>query len=146
MIFLCQRITKALFCLREFKKAGIRGFAADYYYDYTCMETLQGLSASELSSAAGRKWRTIYNVENTKREGLDSTVWPEAFERMERFIKDTGLSRDDLDMNYDDVIELYKNGKVAMYFGQLFRCKRYFRIRASTQHFCHFFNRTAKSG
>ena len=36
---------------------------------------------------------------------------------MERFIKDTGLSRDDLDMNYDDVIELYKNGKVAMYFG-----------------------------
>ena len=103
---------------REFKKAGIRGFAADYYYDYTCMETLQGLSASELSSAAGRKWRTIYSdPENTKREGLDSTVWPEAFERMERFIKDTGLSRDDLDMNYDDVIELYKNGKVAMYFG-----------------------------
>ena len=103
---------------REFKKAGIRGFAADYYYDYTCMETLQGLSASELSSAAGRKWRTIYsNPENTKREGLDSTVWPEAFERMERFIKDTGLSRDDLDMNYDDVTELYKNGKVAMYFG-----------------------------
>ena len=37
--------SKACFCLREFKKAGIRGFAADYYYDYTCMETLQGLSA-----------------------------------------------------------------------------------------------------
>ena len=109
---------------REFKKAGIRGFAADYYYDYTCMETLQGLSASELSSAAGRKWRTIYsNPENTKREGLDSTVWPEAFERMERFIKDTGLSRDDLDMNYDDVTELYKNGKVAMYFGSSFGVK-----------------------
>ena len=112
MIFLCQRITKSfVFCLQGIlKKAGIRGFAADYYYDYTCMETLQGLSASELSSAAGRKWRTIYsNPENTKREGLDSTVWPEAFERMERFIKDTGLSRDDLDMNYDDVTELYKN-------------------------------------
>ena len=103
---------------REFKKAGIRGFAADYYYDYTCMETLQGLSASELSSAAGRKWRTIYsNPENTKREGLDSTVWPEAFERMERFIKDTGLSRDDLDMNYDDIVEMYQSGKLAMYFG-----------------------------
>ena len=109
---------------REFKKAGIRGFAADYYYDYTCMETLQGLSASELSSAAGRKWRTIYSdPENTKREGLDSTVWPEVFERMEQFIKDTGLSRDDLDMNYDDVTELYKNGKVAMYFGSSFGVK-----------------------
>ena len=103
---------------QAFDEVGIRGFTADYYYDYTCMETLQGLSASELSSGDGRKWRTIYSdPDNTKREGLDSTVWPEAFERMERFIKDTGLSRDDLDMNYDDVIELYKNGKVAMYFG-----------------------------
>ena len=103
---------------REFKKAGIRGFAADYYYDYTCMETLQGLSASELSSAAGRKWRTIYSdPENTKREGLDSTVWPEAFERLEQFIKDTGLGLDDLDMNYDSVVEMYQSGRLAMYFG-----------------------------
>ena len=103
---------------QKFEEAGVRGFTADYYYDYTCMETLQGLSASELSSAAGRKWRTIYSdPENTKREGLDSTVWPEAFERMEQFIQDTGLSQDDLDMNYDDIVEMYQSGKLAMYFG-----------------------------
>ena len=93
---------------------GIRGFTADYYYDYTCMETLQGLSASELSSVEGRKWRTAYSdPDNTKREGLDSTVWPEAFERMEQFIQDTGLSQDDLDMNYDDIVEMYQSGKLA---------------------------------
>ncbi len=103
---------------QAFEKVGIRGFTADYYYDYTCMETLQGLSASELSSVAGRKWRTTYSdPDNTKKEGLDSTVWPEAFERMEQFIQDTGLSQDDLDMNYDDVIEMYGSGKLAMYFG-----------------------------
>ena len=103
---------------QTFDKVGIRGFTADYYYDYTCMETLQGLSASELSSVDGRKWRTTYSApDNTKREGLDSTVWPEAFERMEQFIQDTGLSQDDLDMNYDDVVEMYKSGKLAMYFG-----------------------------
>ena len=103
---------------QAFKKVGIRGFTADYFYDYTCMETLQGLSASELSTAAGRKWRTAYSdPDNTKREGLDSTVWPEAFERMEQFIQDTGLSQDDLNMNYDDVMEMYKSGKLAMYFG-----------------------------
>ncbi len=101
-----------------FEKMGIRGFAADYYYDYTCMETLQGLSASELSSADGRRWRTTYSdPDSTKREGLDSTVWPEAFERMEQFIQDTGLSQDDLDMNYDDIVEMYQSGKLAMYFG-----------------------------
>ena len=103
---------------RSFDKVGIRGFTADYYYDYTCMETLQGLSASELSSVQGRKWRTTYSdPDNTKREGLDSTVWPEAFERMEQFIRDTGLSRDDLDLNYDDIVEMYQSGKLAMYFG-----------------------------
>ena len=103
---------------QAFDKVGIRGFTADYFYDYTCMETLQGLSASELSSVDGRKWRTSYSDPgNTTREGLDSTVWPEAFERMERFIRDTGLSRDDLEMNYDDIVELYQSGKLAMYFG-----------------------------
>ena len=101
-----------------FEEMGIRGFAADYYYDYTCMETLQGLSASELSSVDGRRWRTTYSdPDSTKREGLDSTVWPEAFERMEQFIQDTGLSQDDLDMNYDDIVEMYQSGKLAMYFG-----------------------------
>ena len=101
-----------------FEKVGIRGFTADYYYDYTCMETLQGLSASELSSVDGRKWRTAYSdPDNEKREGLDSTIWPEAFERMEQFIQDTGLSPDDLDMNYDDIVEMYQSGKLAMYFG-----------------------------
>ena len=102
---------------QAFEKVGIRGFTADYYYDYTCMETLQGLSASELSSVDGRKWRTAYSDPgHAEREGLDSTVWPEAFERMEQFIQDTGLSRDDLELNYDDVIELYGSGKLAMYF------------------------------
>ena len=107
-----------VFACQAFDKVGIRGFTADYYYDYTCMETLQGLSASELSSVEGRKWRTIYSdPDNTKREGLDSTIWPEAFENMEQFIKDTGLSPDDLDMNYDDIVEMYQSGKLAMYFG-----------------------------
>ena len=103
---------------QAFDDEGIRGFTADYFYDYTCMETLQGLSASELSSVDGRKWRTTYSdPDNTNREGLDSTVWPQAFERMEQFIRDTGLSQDDLDLNYDDIVEMYQNGKLAMYFG-----------------------------
>ena len=115
-----------VFACQAFDKVGIRGFTADYYYDYTCMETLQGLSASELSSVDGRKWRTIYSdPDNTKREGLDSIIWPEAFENMEQFIKDTGLSPADLDMNYDDIVEMYQSGKLAMYFGSSFGVKMF---------------------
>ena len=103
---------------RAFDEVGIRGFTADYFYDYTCMETLQGLSASELSTAAGRKWRTAYSdPSHDAKEGLDDTIWPEAFERMEQFIRDTGLGEEDLNLNYDDVVELYKSGRLAMYFG-----------------------------
>ena len=103
---------------QAFEQRGIRGFTADYYYDYTCMETLQGLSVAELSSAAGRKWRTAYSDPgHTEREGLDKTVWPEAFERMEQFIRDTGLSQADLKLNYDNVTEMFQNGELAMYFG-----------------------------
>ena len=103
---------------QAFEKVGIRGFTADYTYDYTCMETLQGLSAAELTTTAGRKWRTAYSdPANTARVGLDDTVWPGAFERMARFIQDTHLTAEDLEHTYDDVMNLFRNGEVAMYFG-----------------------------
>ena len=103
---------------QAFETVGIRGFTADYAYDYTCMETLQGLSAAELTTTAGRKWRTAYSdPANTARVGLDDTVWPGAFERMARFIQDTHLTADDLALNYDDVTGMFRNGEVAMYFG-----------------------------
>ena len=103
---------------QAFEKVGIRGFTADYAYDYTCMETLQGLSAAELTTTAGRKWRTAYSdPANTARVGLDDTVWPGAFERMARFIQDTHLTAEDLEHTYDDVMNLFRNGEAAMYFG-----------------------------
>ena len=103
---------------QAFEALGIRGFTADYTYDYTCMETLQGLSAAELTTTEGRKWRTAYSdPASTERVGLDDTVWPGAFERMAQFIQDTHLTADDLALNYDDVTGMFRNGEAAMYFG-----------------------------
>ena len=103
---------------QAFEAAGIRGFTADYAYDYTCMETLQGLSAAELTTTEGRKWRTAYSdPASTVRVGLDDTVWPGAFERMAQFIQDTHLTADDLAQTYDDLMNLFRNGEAAMYFG-----------------------------
>ena len=111
---------------QAFEKVGIRGFAADYAYDYTCMETLQGLSAAELTTTDGRKWRTAYSdPASTARVGLDDTVWPGAFERMEQFIQDTHLTADDLAQTYDDVMDLFRNGEVAMYFGSSAGVKKF---------------------
>ena len=103
---------------QAFEKVGIRGFTADYTYDYTCMETLQGLSAAELTTTEGRKWRTAYSdPASTARVGLDDTVWPGVFERMAQFIRDTHLTADDLALNYGDVTGMFRNGEAAMYFG-----------------------------
>ena len=112
---------------KAFDEAGIRGFTADYLYDYTCMETLQGLSAAELTTTEGRKWRTAYSdPAGTARVGLDDTVWPGVFARMEQFIRDTGLTAADLELNYDAVTGMFGKGELAMYFGssagvQMFR-------------------------
>ena len=111
---------------QAFEKAGIRGFTADYAYDYTCMETLQGLSAAELTTTEGRKWRTAYSdPASTARVGLDNAVWPGAFERMAQFIQDTHLTADDLAQTYDDVMDLFRNGEVAMYFGSSAGVKKF---------------------
>ena len=107
-----------VFACQACEEKGIRGFTADYFYDYTCMETLQGLSAADLTSTEGSKWRTAYSdPANTEKVGLDNVVWPKAFERMNQFIQDTNLGPDDLNMTYDDVVDMYQNGEVAMYFG-----------------------------
>ena len=103
---------------QAFEAVGIRGFTADYAYDYNCMETLQGLSAAELTTTEGRKWRTAYSdPASTVRVGLDDAVWPGAFERMAQFIQDTHLTADDLALTYDDVTGMFRDGEVAMYFG-----------------------------
>ena len=111
---------------KAFEEVGIRGYTADYLYDYTCMETLQGLSAAELMTTDGRKWRTAYSdPANNNRVGLDNTVWPGGFERMEQFIQDTGLTAADLELNYDAVVEMFGNEQLAMYFGSSAGVKKF---------------------
>lgn len=100
---------------QEFEKHGIRGFEADFVYDYTCMEILQGLSISEINSLEGTKWRSQYEDPTNKDVmGLDDEIWPEAFERMEDFIEDAGIRAEDCELGYDEVMNRFMEGKVAM--------------------------------
>ena len=125
---------------QAFAQVGVRGFTADYAFDYTCMETLQGLSASALASSAGVKWRTAYSdPANTTRVGLDETVWPQVFARMEQFITDTGLNRSDLENNYDTIAELFAKEQLAMYFGSSVGVQQY-RDQGLDTVFMPFFN------
>ncbi|MBP9001787.1 MAG: carbohydrate ABC transporter substrate-binding protein [Lachnospiraceae bacterium] len=104
-----------VYACQEFEKVGIRGFVADFEYDYTCMEILQGLSIPEITSMDGRVWRSSYeDPNNTERVGLDDKVWPEAFAVMEKFISDVNIQPDDATLSYDPVIEMFTEGKAAI--------------------------------
>ncbi len=100
---------------KEFQKVGVRGFAADFSYDYTCMEVLQGLSIPEITSLEGRMWRSSYeDPEDMNTLGLDEVIWPGAFERMEQFIKDVDIHPGDVEFSYGPVIEMFTNGEAAV--------------------------------
>ena len=100
---------------QAFEKEGIRGFATDFVYDYTCLEILQGLSIPELTSMDGLYWRHRYeDPADLSIISLDDKVWPGAFERMEQFIEDTRITAEDVTLGYDSVQKLFLEGKVAM--------------------------------
>ena len=102
---------------QAFEEKGIRGFVADFAYDYTCMEVLQGLSIPEIVSMEGRMWRSSYEDPSEAAAGLDNVVWPGVFERMEQFIRDVNICPEDLELDYDPVINMFTEGKAAMIRG-----------------------------
>lgn len=111
---------------RAFEKVGIRGYVGDYAYDYTCLEVLQGLSIPELTSMEGRKWRTAYSdPASTDCVGLDDTVWPVVFARMEQFIRDVNLTPDVLDFGYNAAAKMFTNGQAAMIAGSSARVEEF---------------------
>ena len=100
---------------QAFEEKGIRGFVSDFAYDYTCMEVLQGLSIPEITSMEGRLWRSSYeDPADDSMVGLDDTVWPEVFERMEKFIDDAKVQPGDLDLSFNPVIDMFTNGQAAI--------------------------------
>ncbi|MDO4517437.1 MAG: ABC transporter substrate-binding protein [Bacillota bacterium] len=99
---------------QAFEAVGIRGFVADFAYDYTCMGVLQGLSIPEINSMEGRMWRSGYEDPEDETAGLDDTVWPGAFVRMEQFIEAVKILPEDVELDYDPVIEMFTEGKAAI--------------------------------
>lgn len=99
---------------RAFEEVGVRGFVADFVYDYTCMEVLQGLSIPEINSMEGQLWRLKYEDPSVDDDGLDEKIWRDAFEKMERFISDAFIQPGDLELSYSPVIKMFTNEQAAI--------------------------------
>lgn len=97
------------------QELGIRPFVSNFAADYTCMEILQGLSVSALTTQEGREWRQLY--ESGQTDQLSEEVWLPVFERMEEFIDYTGITMEDLEIKHEEVISAYEDGKMGMFRG-----------------------------
>lgn len=98
-----------------FEAVGIKGFQTDWYYDYSCLETMQGCAIPELMSLEGTHWRMKYESETEDHQvGLDDTVWPKVFEKYEQFLKDVRFQPGDEEMQFSVTMEPYFQGKTAM--------------------------------
>ena len=97
------------------KELGIRPFQSNFEADYTCMEILQGLSVSSLTSQAGREWRQRY--ESGQTDELSEDVWLPVFERMLDFIGYAGITRSDLEGDTAEIFDDYKSRRTAMIRG-----------------------------
>lgn len=98
-----------------FKEAGIIPYSNDFGMDYTCLETLQGLSIQELMTGDGIEWRTAYESGNVHQ--LDETIWPQAFERLEHQLKVWETPGEAAEYNYEKMFEAFQEGKAAMMRG-----------------------------
>lgn len=100
---------------KTFEANGIRGFVSDFASDFTCMETLQGFSISQLLSMEGREWRQKY--ESGAVNQLSKEVWMPVFEKFFDVKNQIGLGKEDAEMINQDPKDLFTQGKAAMYRG-----------------------------
>lgn len=98
-----------------FKEEGIIPYSNDFGMDYTCLETLQGLSIQELMTGDGIEWRTAY--ESGSVHQLEETIWPQAFERLEHQLKVWETPGEAAEYNYEKMFEAFEKGRAAMMRG-----------------------------
>ena len=99
-----------------FEELGIKGFQTDWFYDYSCLETMQGCAISDLMSLEGTAWRMAYESDATGSQvGLDDVVWPRVFEKYEQFLKDVRLQPGDEELQFTKVTVPFREGRTAMF-------------------------------
>ncbi|MGN0779449.1 MAG: 5'-nucleotidase C-terminal domain-containing protein [Aristaeellaceae bacterium] len=104
-----------LAAIDAFEQLGIKGYQTDWYYDYTCLETMQGCAIPELMSLEGTWWRMQYESETPEHQvGLDDTVWPVVFSKYEQFLKDVRFQPGDEELEFTVTVVPFFQGETAM--------------------------------
>ncbi len=96
----------------KFREYGIRGFAADYRYDYTDSYMLQAWSIPLLQSAEGRNWRN--EVMEGETSYMPEELGTKLFTRLEQVLRDTEALEQDTGRDCPDTFDQFVSGQIAM--------------------------------
>lgn len=111
---------------RRFDELGLKGYMNDYREDYSCMEALQGCAIPKLMTMEGIKWRSEYENETPgSLKGLDQTVWPVVFKKFEQYKKDTMLTPEDTELDFERMKSAFLEGKTAIMRGTAGDCANF---------------------
>lgn len=96
----------------KFTALGIRPYASDYKYDYTCAYLLQAWSIPLLQSTEGKDWRLAF--EDGETDTLDEAIGLELFEKLESLFALTGVTEEDATRGYGATASDFAAGNIAM--------------------------------
>ncbi len=101
---------------QAFYDNGIKPYAMDLANDWSGHEAVQAGGIGEFTSLEGMEWRNA--AESAEGEIVfDDAMWTRIFEETENFLRDSHFTEEDLGYGIDEAMQLFVDGKAAMFHG-----------------------------
>jgi raffinose/stachyose/melibiose transport system substrate-binding protein len=101
---------------KQFYDHGIKPYSMDLAEDWSAHEVVQAAAIGEFTSLDGIEWRSSAEsaLDNIK---FDDALWKRIFSETSTFLKDSYLTKEDLNVDIDTATQTFIDGKAAMYHG-----------------------------
>ena len=102
---------------QQFYDKGIKPYSMDLAEDWSNQEIIQAAAIGEFTSLDGIDWRN--KAETSAGEiKFDDVLWKRIFSETSQFLKDSHLSKEDINVNVNTGTQMFVEGKSAMFHGQ----------------------------
>lgn len=103
-------------CCTKLRKNGIKPYTSELAMDWAAHSLVQGAAIDEFSNIDGIEWRS--SIESTSDDSaFKDDLWKKVFTEVNTFMKDTYLTKQDLEYDIDTAREKFVNEEAAMFRG-----------------------------
>lgn len=103
-------------CCTKLHENGIKPYTSELAMDWAAHSLVQGAALDQFSGIEGIKWKN--SIESSSDDSaFTDDLWKQIFTEVNTFMKDTYLTKEDLDCNLETAREQFVNGEAAMFRG-----------------------------